>query len=600
MRKTKDIFQKRAILVTGTVLTAFFAIILFFSISRMSAQAAQTGTVVTRPILEEGAYEPSDGRHNLIDFRYVYQKKDKSEYKVVWYDGTVTTIKNADRKIQDVSPFISTGAAVNLVKVFDENGYYFIKKDGSYFADKKEVGLLNYGEILDYWYKDDKKLHICQENGAEICSVDLQKMSLESKNLMQVHIGTFGDCYYISSYGGTEQLPMGGDYCCIINKQGEIQKEGYGSVGENCLYIYNSDSGQMDYYDTALRKIQSYSGDFSSMTRKEWTELVDSDKRPHATITYRKDLAPNAEVYDWYDEEAQKNLPLPPAVKELELDRIFAKFTVGGFDFFVCQSTKQVAGDVDAYSIKVVDSEGRTVEKDVCLIGDHIIATPTNAIEYIALQDGAACVNFTDDGRAQAEVTAAGTENELFNLEAAKDIVPGGSIFRVTRIADQQSEAANVKEILKDVTGNGRFAAYDISLLNSNNEKVQPKGMLTIRTALPAGWDAGRTVVYRINDDKTYTELKGSIADGQVTFETDHFSTYVIAEKAAASTPGNTTPTTPGGAAPATPEKTAPATPQGAAPTAPATGDTTGIALWAALFAASGMVLLSKKWWKRA
>ena len=79
----------------------------------------------------------------------------------------------------------------------------------------------------------------------------------------------------------------------------------------------------------------------------------------------------------------------------------------------------------------------------------------------------------------------------------------------------------------------GKFTAFDISLENGGT-KIQPDGKVQVSVPIPAGYDRERLTVYHIADDGTRTELPSTIVEDTITFETDHFSLYVVAEKAAA------------------------------------------------------------------
>lgn len=78
----------------------------------------------------------------------------------------------------------------------------------------------------------------------------------------------------------------------------------------------------------------------------------------------------------------------------------------------------------------------------------------------------------------------------------------------------------------------GKFTAFDISLENGG-AKIQPDGKVQVSVPIPAGYDRERLTVYHIADDGTRTELPSTVFEDTITFETDHFSLYVVAEKAA-------------------------------------------------------------------
>ena len=84
----------------------------------------------------------------------------------------------------------------------------------------------------------------------------------------------------------------------------------------------------------------------------------------------------------------------------------------------------------------------------------------------------------------------------------------------------------------------GKFTAFDISL-ESGGAKIQPNGKVQVSIPIPAGYDKTRLTIYCIADDGAKTELPSSVNGNTITFETNHFSTYVVAEKAVAHKIGN-------------------------------------------------------------
>lgn len=78
-----------------------------------------------------------------------------------------------------------------------------------------------------------------------------------------------------------------------------------------------------------------------------------------------------------------------------------------------------------------------------------------------------------------------------------------------------------------------KFYAYDISLQNSN-VTFQPTGKVKISIPIPNDIDTSKLAIYRITENGEKTEYKATVKtiDNKkyATFETDHFSTYVLAE----------------------------------------------------------------------
>ena len=113
-------------------------------------------------------------------------------------------------------------------------------------------------------------------------------------------------------------------------------------------------------------------------------------------------------------------------------------------------------------------------------------------------------------------------------LEADTTVVPEDTKIVVNRI-ENGSTYETVEKILKDIVS--KMYVYDITL-KSNNAEIQPNGKVKISIPIPKDYNKANLVVYRIDENGTKTEYAVKILDNYAVFETDHFSTYVLAEKA--------------------------------------------------------------------
>lgn len=98
------------------------------------------------------------------------------------------------------------------------------------------------------------------------------------------------------------------------------------------------------------------------------------------------------------------------------------------------------------------------------------------------------------------------------------------------------TEAENKK--IEKALGTDVYAAYDISLYSNakkENIKKLENGNFTVSIPVPEHLkDIENLMVYYIDDEGNKTDLEVKTSDdGIVTFETNHFSTYVLAEKSA-------------------------------------------------------------------
>ena len=167
-------------------------------------------------------------------------------------------------------------------------------------------------------------------------------------------------------------------------------------------------------------------------------------------------------------------------------------------------------------------------------------------------------------------VIAKSNKTENFEAPAYK----GDDLFSKIKITTTDKSvpfdtAITVKEVkndtIKKALGTDAYAAYDISLysssLGTNITKLE-NGVFTVSIPIPDGFDAEKLTAYYVADDGKTAEHKITITDdGFAAFETDHFSTYALAEVKSDGTK-------------------APESPEADEITSPNTGNTDNIAIW--------------------
>lgn len=95
----------------------------------------------------------------------------------------------------------------------------------------------------------------------------------------------------------------------------------------------------------------------------------------------------------------------------------------------------------------------------------------------------------------------------------------------------------NVKNItsdnIKKILGTDSYKAYDITLysngMETNIEKLD-NGKFQVRLPVPSEYEGKDLIVYYINANNEKEEHKVTVKDNYITFETDHFSTYILTE----------------------------------------------------------------------
>lgn len=111
-------------------------------------------------------------------------------------------------------------------------------------------------------------------------------------------------------------------------------------------------------------------------------------------------------------------------------------------------------------------------------------------------------------------------------LEADTTVIPSNTVLETKEVKEEKTLKV-VKESLKEVSN--KYVTYDITL-TSNNVKIQPNGKVKISIPVPNDFDKTKLAVYRIAEDGTKTKYDTKIDGEYATIETNHFSTYVLAE----------------------------------------------------------------------
>lgn len=136
-----------------------------------------------------------------------------------------------------------------------------------------------------------------------------------------------------------------------------------------------------------------------------------------------------------------------------------------------------------------------------------------------------------DVNKLDAQAKAVLNQSFTFDVKSGNGVIPSGASMKISKVVTgtQYSDAKAVTNAVAD-----KIAVFEIDLLSSSNAKIQPNGKLSITTDIPSGFDASRVAVYRLSTDgKSYTKLSSSVSGGKVSFETDHFSTYMIVQESA-------------------------------------------------------------------
>lgn len=111
-------------------------------------------------------------------------------------------------------------------------------------------------------------------------------------------------------------------------------------------------------------------------------------------------------------------------------------------------------------------------------------------------------------------------------LETTTAVVPNNTILSSVTVTEQKT-LDTVNKALKDTTN--KYKVYDINLLK-DGAKIQPNGKVKISIPIPNDYNKSKLEVYRIDSNGAKTKYNVTVNGEYASFETDHFSIYVLAD----------------------------------------------------------------------
>lgn len=136
------------------------------------------------------------------------------------------------------------------------------------------------------------------------------------------------------------------------------------------------------------------------------------------------------------------------------------------------------------------------------------------------------------------KVWTAQVGNATVKVTGTEGTLPEDAQLRVNEIT-----AGNGKELIENAVGEQvadeeasiqNLVAYDIKFM-VNGKEVQPTTPVQVSVDSPEISSDDETAVYHVDDQNNVEDMDGAVdADGNVVFETPHFSTYVIINKGSA------------------------------------------------------------------
>ena len=141
--------------------------------------------------------------------------------------------------------------------------------------------------------------------------------------------------------------------------------------------------------------------------------------------------------------------------------------------------------------------------------------------------------------RPQSAATVVGSAN--VSVADASNVLPAGATMNTYPITSGATYEAAASIARANIPGLSDFAVYEFDLYDSSRASIhQLNGYISVTVPVPEGLEipAGKTVVvYRVEDNGALTRCATTVADGKITFQTNHFSTYIFAVTDAARSP---------------------------------------------------------------
>lgn len=485
--------------------------------------------------------------------------EDGKYYAMIDEDGTTTEIDNSSGKYESIVLSSSTyfdncmyaldkdgnGAILNyngsfaygtdkyyshLTKcnvnketmcAYIDNGKAIIrKKDGTIFFEaaisikKDDVVRFAYStnRFVVIYTSDATYYYDMNSNGKDVTDI----VSYNGKTPSMISVNTNGDMklgYYISGKGYT-YVYLDKDLNPVSPSDSNMYNSiGFDSVKYNNSYgglngIFNKyisfndriqfEDGYKSYFSGVLKGFKVYLGE-------KFTTIKNPDK-PNSYIGVYK--------YAIYDEDCNLILDNVASLEGCLADKIVTKI----FN----DNSKAEYHIVKA----VLVSETGTADIKKDSNNNSVADVTAKEVDMIDVKDASGKTLTYDELDKDAKDVY--NQKFNFNIKASNGVIADGAAISVDKVlAGANYEAA--KKVTKDAASH--IAVFNIDLLK-DGAKIQPNGNIEFTVDVPNNFNKDLIAVYRLSSDGTsYVKLTSSVKDGKVTFVTDHFSTYIIAEE---------------------------------------------------------------------
>ena len=196
-------------------------------------------------------------------------------------------------------------------------------------------------------------------------------------------------------------------------------------------------------------------------------------------------------------------------------------------------------GGWDIYNVKIVVSTTPASADSGNSADSGVSADSGNSNEGSGSANTTESTYTSDAGQAMRRIAADG--NSTIAIDGATEYLPAGAKFASAQLTSGDTYNFVSQLVSQKISGATGFRVFEMNLTDASGAAVhQLNGFINVTLPIPEGLSASdgkRLVVYRIEDDGALTRCETATRDGYLTFATNHFSTYVIVEEAAVTSP---------------------------------------------------------------
>ncbi|MGN0352547.1 MAG: glycosyl hydrolase [Roseburia sp.] len=128
-------------------------------------------------------------------------------------------------------------------------------------------------------------------------------------------------------------------------------------------------------------------------------------------------------------------------------------------------------------------------------------------------------------------------KNGMFAIDGTANLLPEGAVITADYLTGGSIFERAVVAIQTNLPDCQQYKVFEINLYDKNQTEIhQLDGYVKVSLPIPENFKVseGKTiVVYRLGEDGTLTECEATEENGILTFSTNHFSTFILAEKEA-------------------------------------------------------------------